>query len=446
MMSRFTDGPTFDVRVVRDIRIPMRDGIRLAATLYMPEAPGPFPALLESLPYRKDDLYWPDSAPPHYYFAARGYVGVRLDLRGTGSSEGVSVDEYSEVEQDDTVEAIAWLAAQPWCTGAVGMFGISYGGFTSLQAATHAPPALRAIVPMHASDDRYTDDCHYAGGCLRDYDTGRYGNRMLGWSRAPPDPEVVGPDWLAIWEERLRNSEPWLLQWLRHQVDGPYWRSGSVRPDYARIQCPIFAIGGFRETDAERAAPTASTLPGPGEGLDRSVAASASARSAARAADRLAPRGAPLVGSLAQGPRHRDAGRAADHDLCPGLRPAALHPRPPGVATGGTRRRGRPPALSTVAFAPDLGGELVPAPNDPGDPPTADRDWAAVPAVAEAGLAGGIFSAGGVPFGLPLDQRADEGRSLVYTFGSVHGTARGRRTAAPPTPARRRRPGRGPRR
>jgi putative CocE/NonD family hydrolase len=414
MMSRFTDGPTFDVRVVRDIRIPMRDGIRLAATLYMPEAPGPFPALLESLPYRKDDLYWPDSSPPHYYFAARGYVGVRLDLRGTGSSEGVSVDEYSEVEQDDTVEAIAWLAAQPWCTGGVGMFGISYGGFTSLQAATHAPPALRAIVPMHASDDRYTDDCHYAGGCLRDYDTGRYGNRMLGWNALPPDPEVVGPDWLAIWEDRLRNSEPWLLQWLRHQVDGPYWRSGSVRPDYARIQCPIFAIGGFRDGYVNAPLRLLRHCRGPVKVL-------------------IGPWPHQRPHAARPGPRIdwlREALRWWDHWL-KGLDTGMLDeppitiyvqdydpPRSIRDLTSGYWRNEAswPPAgAQTVAFAPDLGGELVPAPNDPGDPPTADRDWAAVPAVAEAGLAGGIFSAGGVPFGLPLDQRADEGRSLVYT-------------------------------
>jgi putative CocE/NonD family hydrolase len=191
-------------------------------------------------------MSWAD-AGPHHYFAARGYVGVRLDVRGTGSSEGVTGDEYSPAEQQDAVDAIAWLAAQPWCTGAVGMFGISYGGFTSLQAATHAPPALRAIIPMHASDDRYTDDCHYGGGALRDYDTGRYGNRMLGWNALPPDPEVVGADWERIWDARLRGNEPWLLEWLRHQVDGPYWRSGSVRPDYARIRCPVFAIGGFRD-------------------------------------------------------------------------------------------------------------------------------------------------------------------------------------------------------
>ena len=245
-MAHGAEAPRSGIKVIRAVRIPVRDGVRLAATLYMPEAEGRYPALIEYLPYRKDDMSWAD-AGPHHYFAAHGYVGVRLDVRGTGSSEGLTSDEYSTAEQLDAVDAIAWLAAQPWCTGAVGMFGISYGGFTSLQAATHAPPALKAIIPMHASDDRYTDDCHYGGGVLRDYDTGRYGNRMLGWNALPPDPEVVGADWERIWEARLHGNEPWLLQWLRHQVDGPYWRSGSVRPDYARIRCPVFVIGGFRD-------------------------------------------------------------------------------------------------------------------------------------------------------------------------------------------------------
>src|SRR5512145_2861584 len=114
----------------------------------------PVPAILEYIPYRRRDFTAERDALTHPYLAGHGYAAVRVDIRGSGDSDGVLSDEYSQQELDDGLEVIAWLAAQPWCSGAVGMFGISWGGFTSLQAATHAPPALRAIIPMHASDDR----------------------------------------------------------------------------------------------------------------------------------------------------------------------------------------------------------------------------------------------------------------------------------------------------
>jgi len=146
-----------------NVFIPMADGVRLAATLYLPEVGGPWPALLEASPYRKDDVsVWPD-----VYRRLRdeaGYAVCRLDTRGTGTSEGVAVDEYPPGEAEDVCAVIAWLAGRPWCTGAVGMFGSSYAGFATLHAAILAPPALRAIVPMYATDDRYTDDIHYGGG------------------------------------------------------------------------------------------------------------------------------------------------------------------------------------------------------------------------------------------------------------------------------------------
>lgn len=103
----------------------------------------------------------------HHYFAERGYVALRLDMRGTGSSSGTAIDEYSLQEQLDAVEAIAWMAAQGWSNGNVGMFGTSYGGFNSVQVAMHRPPARKAICPMYFTDNRYTDDCHYKGGAMQ---------------------------------------------------------------------------------------------------------------------------------------------------------------------------------------------------------------------------------------------------------------------------------------
>jgi uncharacterized protein len=413
-MARAAEGPLSGVRVIRTARIPMRDGIRLAATLYMPEAEGRYPALIEYLPYRKDDMSWAD-AGPHHYFAARGYVGVRLDVRGTGSSEGLTSDEYSTAEQLDAVDAIAWLAAQPWCTGAVGMFGISYGGFTSLQAATHAPPALKAIIPMHASDDRYTDDCHYGGGALRDYDTGRYGNRMLGWNALPPDPEVVGADWERIWEARLQGNEPWLLQWLRHQVDGPYWRSGSVRPDYGRIRCPVFAIGGFRDGYVNAPlrllrhcqAPI-KVLLGPWPHQRPHVA-----------------RPGPRIDWLHEARRWWDYWlKGIDSGIMaePSVTLYVQDYDPPRTIRDHTRGYWRaeptwpPPGSGSLSVGLGPHGSLDPA--DRGATRAGDGgpdEWESIPTVGHAGLAGGIFSAGGVPFGLPLDQRAEEGYSLVYT-------------------------------
>jgi putative CocE/NonD family hydrolase len=153
---------------VSTVMIPMSDGVALAATLYIPEGDQPVPALLEALPYRKDDILGVEGRPEYlrlrddYDFAV-----CRVDVRGTGSSEGVAEDEYPEGETDDLCEVIAWLAAQHWCTGSVGMFGTSYSGFNALHTAARRPPALKAIMPIYASDDRYTDDVHYMGGCLR---------------------------------------------------------------------------------------------------------------------------------------------------------------------------------------------------------------------------------------------------------------------------------------
>src|ERR1700682_4937258 len=141
--------PAYGVRMER-AWIPMKDGVRLAATLYMPAGAKPaekFPALLEYLPYRKDDGTAAEDYSKHAYFARRGYVGVRVDIRGFGSSEGTPPErEYSEREQLDGEQVIAWLAQQPWSNGNIGMFGISWGGFNSLQAAMRHPPALQAII------------------------------------------------------------------------------------------------------------------------------------------------------------------------------------------------------------------------------------------------------------------------------------------------------------
>src|SRR5262249_53988843 len=148
------------------------------------------------------------------YFAARGYVFVNLHARGTGNSEGIHLDEYLAEETRDGYDAIEWLASRSWCSGAVGMLGASYSGFTAMQVAALEPPSLRAIAPAYFTDRRYTDDCHYKGGCLRGYyDTMAYGLSMVARNALPPHPRAVGARWSELWERRLAESEPYLLKW-----------------------------------------------------------------------------------------------------------------------------------------------------------------------------------------------------------------------------------------
>jgi uncharacterized protein len=225
----------------------MPDGVRLAADLYRPEGDGPFAVLLEALPYRKDDLT-AGYRPEYRRLAAEGgFVVCRVDLRGTGSSGGDATDEYPEIEQQDLAEVIAWLAAQPWSNGRVGMFGTSYSGFNSIQMACEQPPALHAICAIYATDDRYTDDVHFMGGALRAIDLVDYCHYMTPMSALPPVPAVYGDGWREEWARRVESMEPWLLTWLRQQRDGPYWRHGSLRPDYARIHCATLLVGGWAD-------------------------------------------------------------------------------------------------------------------------------------------------------------------------------------------------------
>jgi hypothetical protein len=245
MARGITYGP--GVRLIKNLRIPMRDNVHLGADLYMPDDPdiGPLPVVMEYIPYRKDEV--PLGERFYGQLPRHGYIVARVDIRGTGASEGIATDEYVEQEQLDGYDAIEWLAEQSFCDGNVNMMGISYGGFTSLQVATHQPPHLRTIIPMYFTDDRYTDDCHYRGGHLRQYyDVSFYGNFMIAYNAMPPYAEW-SENWEEIWEEHLASNEPYILKWVQHQTDGPYWRHGSVRDMADRITCPVFMIGGWRD-------------------------------------------------------------------------------------------------------------------------------------------------------------------------------------------------------
>jgi putative CocE/NonD family hydrolase len=248
--------------------ITLSDGCRLAARLWLPRdaAPRSVPAILEYLPYRRRDRHRGDDAVTHPYFAARGYAALRVDMRGSGDSDGVMEDEYTPREWADAAEVIAWLAAQPWCNGAVGLIGLSWSGFNGLQIAALAPPALKAVITTCASDDRYADDMHYMGGCLLN-DNLQYGSTLFTWLATPPDPAVVGERWREMWLARLEKVYPPAARWMAHQDRDAYWRSGSVCEDFGRIKAAVLAVGGWADGYVSAALRLMAGLPGPRKAL-----------------------------------------------------------------------------------------------------------------------------------------------------------------------------------
>ena len=251
-------------RVEETVWIPLSDGCRLAARIWSPEdASLPAPAVLELLPYRRRDRHRGDDAILHPALADRGLVAVRVDLRGSGDSDGVLLDEYTAQEGADALEVIAWLAAQPWCDGAVGMIGLSWSGFNALRVAALRPPALKAIVTACASDDRYADDMHYRGGCLLG-DNLQYGATLLTWMATPPDPAIVGDRWRALWLERLAAVEPPAARWLAHPTRDAYWTAGEPGPE---LDAAVLAVGGWADGYTNTVMRLLSRLRGPCRGV-----------------------------------------------------------------------------------------------------------------------------------------------------------------------------------
>lgn len=400
------------VELRKNVLIPMRDGLHLAADLYMPTGGGSvdrWPVVMEYTPYRKDEV---NLAHRTFYtdLPRRGYVVARVDIRGTGASEGVSTDEYTLQEQEDGYDAVEWLAAQPWCDGHVNMMGISYGGFTALQVASHAPPHLTSVIPVDFTDDRYTDDCHYRGGLLRlYYDIAYYGGQMVARNALPPYPEWSGGTWATVWEQHLAEDEPYLLKWYRHQTDGPYWRNGSVRDAPERIQCPAFLIGGWRDGYPNPPLRLFEALEVPRKVL-------------------IGPWDHAMPDTAIPGPRIdylREVVRWLDH-WCKG-QDTGIMDEPPVVVYEQRYQRPDPDRLDTpgqwraeTGWPPPGAGEqtlylgrdgcLVTEAQGDGQGAGFDRfDYH--PAV---GVTAGLWS-GGLPMGLPGDQRPDEAFSLVYT-------------------------------
>jgi putative CocE/NonD family hydrolase len=228
--------------VLQEASIPMPDGVRLAADLHMPSGGEPgerFPVLLEYLPYRKHEAR-SGSYSLYSYFVRRGYVVARVDIRGTGNSEGRLIPyEYSDIEQEDGEVVIDWLSKRPWSNGNVGMFGISWGGFNSIHMAMRNPPALKAIIAVDATDDLYQDDVHFMDAIMhvdswemsQDLDNARPG----------------APDYV-IDEDYFRNrfdTEPWMMTYKHKQREGPFWDRTTLKARYESIRVPTFVIGGW---------------------------------------------------------------------------------------------------------------------------------------------------------------------------------------------------------
>ncbi len=390
-----------------DVFVPMPDGARLAATLHLPESEGPWPALLEALPYRKDDLTADDRTEYERLASEFRYAVCRLDVRGTGSSEGIPTDEYTVREHEDIEAVIAWLAGREWSNGNVGMYGTSWSGFNSLQVAMRRPPALKAICSIFASDDRYADDVHYFGGALKQLDLADWPTYMEACNVLPPAPRVFGPGWEDEWDRRLSAYVPWTLNWLEHQTYDEYWKHGSLREDYASIAAATMLVTGWVDGYTNIALRGFAGLRCPKRLL---------AGPWAHASVETSMPG-PNIDLVSEMVRWWDRwlkGFDNGIDREPPIVLFVRRPTPPAPDLKEHRGEWR----AEPGWPLDRGGqrrlELAEAATER---PGAGADE--LPVRGDVGWTAWISCAGGLPWGQPQDQRPDEAFSLVYDWGPV---------------------------
>jgi uncharacterized protein len=243
----------YTIKEIEHATVRLSDGCHLAYRMWLPEEATKnkyftVPSILEYIPYgKRSGTQWRDQLT-HPYFAGHGYACIRVDMRGCGESEGLMHDEYLQQEQDDAIEVIEWITKQSWSNGNVGMMGISWGGFNGLQVAaqieSRVPNTLKAIITLCSTDNRFTDDIHYKGGCMLLENAG-WAATMLSFSAHVPDPLLVGEKWRDMWLERLNRMPLLLKNWLQHQTYDAYWQHGSVCEDYSRIKAAVYAVGGW---------------------------------------------------------------------------------------------------------------------------------------------------------------------------------------------------------
>ncbi|HLQ83340.1 MAG TPA: CocE/NonD family hydrolase [Pseudogracilibacillus sp.] len=247
-----TDFP-YEVNTTHHKWIEMSDGTKLSAKLWQPVGMEVTKGtVLEFLPYRKDDFTALRDEIRHKYFAGFGYTSIRVDIRGTGDSEGIIEDEYPQQEQDDAIDIIHWIEAQEWSNGSVAMIGKSWGGFNGLQVASLQPKALKTIISLCSTDDRYADDVHYRGGTLMASDMLWWASTMFAYNARPPFPRFVGDKWVEMWLDRMEHTPPFVEEWVAHQTRDEYWKHGSICEDYDSIKIPVLTMSGWADgyTDA----------------------------------------------------------------------------------------------------------------------------------------------------------------------------------------------------
>ncbi|MFO1059807.1 MAG: CocE/NonD family hydrolase [Dongiaceae bacterium] len=395
-----------EVREIENLFIALPDGCRLAARLWLPADAerSPVPAILEYLPYRKRDGTAERDQLTHPYFAGNGYACIRVDMRGSGESDGLLDDEYLRQEQDDCLEVLRWIAAQPWCTGAVGMIGISWGGFNGLQVAARRPPALKAVISLCSTDDRYADDIHFMGGTLLNDNLG-WASVMFAYMARTPDRALLGDAWRERWLERLRNEPLLVANWLRHQRRDAFWKHGSICEDWGAIECPVYLVSGWADGYSNTVPRMLANLRCPKKGLVGPWA-------------HKYPhfgRPGPQIGFLQEALRWWDKWlKGIETGIMdePQYRvwmqePAAPRPFIEHRAGRWVAEPGWPsPSIGSHVLALDGDGRLSPAPG---------RERALRTCSPQSlGECSGIWSGSGVDPDLPCDQRLDDGRSLVF--------------------------------
>jgi predicted acyl esterase len=221
-----------------EARIPMRDGIRLAADVIRPHAGGmKFPALVTTSPYtrqlqRSVIALGQNEAGVSEFWVPRGYAHVIVDVRGSNDSEGL-YDLFGAQEQRDLYDIIEWVAEQPWCDGNVGMSGISYMGRTQLFAAEQQPPHLKAIFPYDASCDFYRDACFH-GGIATNFTTHWTAFVMNLNMSSGRNPNV----------DRLKQKLE-IMYSQKYPLDGEFYQERSAWPRLDKIRIPSYFGAGW---------------------------------------------------------------------------------------------------------------------------------------------------------------------------------------------------------
>ena len=386
-----------EVAVRRNVLIPLSDGVKLAADLFLPQPAGPAPCLVSYYPYHKDDLIGALFDHPNRYFAARGYASLLVDLRGLGNSEGVAWDVGDAREAIDGAEIVEWAATQPWCDGSVGMWGMSYGGITSFKTAALNPPHLKAIVPMCGGLDHY-HDIVYPGGCFNCLGIlGGWGPFMTAMNVMPPMHQDAEGRWYRVWMDRLEAARaPYIVPYQQHPEFDDYWKSKTVEGE--RIKVPAFLIGAWRDIFPEAMVRAFERIQGPRRLL-------------------MGPwmhempdlAGFAQVDYLAEMLRWWDCWLKGEANGVPDEPPVAIY-----VQGQGWRFESKWP----IARAEDLHAYLGSGDDGVGrlasQPPAKSSEIAYV-ADPTVGVMAGLWDPTGTGVGAPLDQSSDDLRSITFT-------------------------------